>query len=110
MKLLLDENVDYDFKFLLPEHDARHVDDFEWKGLTNGKLLDAAEARDIDVIVTADKNFQFQQNIASRRLALVVLDVHPKNLANLTACAPELRSELPKMVPGNVYVIQQPEN
>ena len=67
MKLLLDENVDYDFKFLLPEYDARHVDDFGWKGLTNGKLLDTAEAHDIDVVVTADKNLQFQQNIARRK-------------------------------------------
>ncbi len=108
MKVLLDENVDFDFKFLLPEHDVRHIDDMEWKGLTNGNLLDAAESADFQVIVTADKNFQFQQNLSKRNLALAVLDVHPKNLANLTAVAPELRSKLPEMQVGKVYVIPMP--
>ena len=107
MKLLLDENVDYDFKFLFPDHDARHVDDLGWKGLTNGKLLDAAERGAFEVIITTDKNFQFQQNIAKRNLALLVLDIHPKNLTNLAACAPQMRSELPQMSPGNIYRILQ---
>jgi hypothetical protein len=36
-------------------------------------LLDAAEASGFDVFVTADKNMRYQQNLASRRIALVVL-------------------------------------
>lgn len=44
-----------------------------WHRLANGKLLDAAEADGFDVFVTADKGFQFQQNLAMRRIGIVVL-------------------------------------
>ena len=41
--------------------------------LENGELLMAAEAAEFDVIVTSDQNIQYQQNLAGRKLALVVL-------------------------------------
>jgi hypothetical protein len=36
-------------------------------------LLDAAEAAGFEVLVTTDKNLPHQQNLAQRRLAIVVL-------------------------------------
>jgi hypothetical protein len=36
-------------------------------------LLAAAEQAVFDVVVTADKNMRYQQNLAGRRIALVVL-------------------------------------
>lgn len=44
-----------------------------WDKLTNGELLMKAEQAGFDVLVTADKNMRFQQNLAGRRIALVVL-------------------------------------
>jgi|SRR5579864_1473436 len=44
-----------------------------WDRLTNGMLLDAAEASDIDVLITADQNMRYQQNLTGRRIAIVVL-------------------------------------
>jgi hypothetical protein len=44
-----------------------------WDRLLNGDLLDAAETAGFDVLVTADKNIRYQQNLASRRIAMVVL-------------------------------------
>jgi hypothetical protein len=41
--------------------------------LRNGDLLDAAEAAGFDVLVTTDKNIQYQQDLTSRKIALVVL-------------------------------------
>ncbi len=41
--------------------------------LRNGELLDAAEAAQFDVFVTTDRNLRFQQNLAGRRIAIVVL-------------------------------------
>ena len=41
--------------------------------LENGELLDAAEAAGFEVFVTADKNIRHQQNLTSRKIALVVL-------------------------------------
>jgi hypothetical protein len=41
--------------------------------LSNGELLQEAEQAGFDVLVTADKNMRYQQNLAARRIALVVL-------------------------------------
>lgn len=51
---------------------SRHA---HWDGdrLTNGELLVAAEAAGFDVLVTPDQNIRNQQNLAARRIALVVL-------------------------------------
>ena len=41
------------------------------RGLENGALLDAAAA--FEILVTADKNMRYQQNLAGRKIAVVVL-------------------------------------
>jgi len=41
--------------------------------LKNGDLLQAAEAAAFDVVVTSDKGIRYQQNMAGRKIALVVL-------------------------------------
>jgi len=44
-----------------------------WDALTNGALLKQAEEAGFDVVLTADKNMRYQQNLQGRRIALVVL-------------------------------------
>ena len=43
-----------------------------WAGIKNGELLRLAEDG-FDVFVTVDRNLGFQQNLARRRIAVVVL-------------------------------------
>jgi hypothetical protein len=44
-----------------------------WSMLKNGALLDAAEQGGFTVLVTTDSNLRYQQNLAIRRIAIVVL-------------------------------------
>jgi hypothetical protein len=44
-----------------------------WDTLTNGDLLSVGESAGFDVLLTADKNMRYQQNLAGRKIALVVL-------------------------------------
>jgi len=44
-----------------------------WDTLSNGDLLAEAERAGFDVFLTADKNIRYQQNLAARRIAVVVL-------------------------------------
>ena len=44
-----------------------------WDELENGELLTAAEAAGFEVLVTTDKNLSYQQNLAGRKIGLVVL-------------------------------------
>ena len=41
--------------------------------LRNGELLDAAETAGFDVFVTTDRNLRYQQNLAGRKIAIIVL-------------------------------------
>ena len=43
-----------------------------WEQLENGELLDSAEAAGFHVLVTTDKNLRYQQNLAGRKIAIVV--------------------------------------
>ena len=43
-----------------------------WSSLANGDLLREAEAR-FDVLITTDHNLRYQQNLAGRRLTILVL-------------------------------------
>ena len=44
-----------------------------WDTLDNGTLLDAAERAGIDLLLTTDRRIRYQQNLAGRRIAIVVL-------------------------------------
>jgi hypothetical protein len=44
-----------------------------WDTLRNGDLLTLAEAAGFDVLLTTDKNMRYQQNLAGRKIAIVVL-------------------------------------
>ena len=45
----------------------------DWDRLSNGALLKAAEAAGIDLLLTTDQRIRYQQNLKSRRIAIVVL-------------------------------------
>jgi hypothetical protein len=57
----------------LKGHSVTEARDLGWDRLSNGDLLDAAEAAGFEVFVTADKNLRYQQNLAARKLAIVVI-------------------------------------
>ena len=44
-----------------------------WDRLTNGELIEAAEAAGFELLLTTDKNMRYQQNLKGRKLAFVVI-------------------------------------
>jgi hypothetical protein len=59
-------------RFLLG-HTIIKAKDRGWNTLSNGDLLAEAEQAGFDLLLTADKNMRYQQNLGGRRIALVVL-------------------------------------
>ena len=55
------------------EHSVDRLAERGWAELENGQLLRAAEDEEYEVIVTTDQNIRYQQNLAGRRIAIVVL-------------------------------------
>jgi len=47
--------------------------EYGWDTVSNGELLTVAEAAGFDVLITTDKNIRYQQNLAGRKIAIVVL-------------------------------------
>jgi hypothetical protein len=73
MKIIPDESAPQKLRLLI---DGRHVvvtTWFQgWSGLKNGALLTAAEEAGFDLFITADQELSYQQNLAGRRIALLV--------------------------------------
>lgn len=44
-----------------------------WSNLLNGHLLEAPQQASYDLLITTDQNLRYQQNLAGRRLAIIVL-------------------------------------
>jgi hypothetical protein len=73
LKILLDENLPHDLRPFLAHHEAFTVVHMGWGGVKNGKLLEAADRAEFDVLITGDKTLEYEQNLSHRRIALVAL-------------------------------------
>lgn len=56
----------------LAGHEISTAYEMGWATLSNGDLLAAAE-KSFDALITTDQNLRYQQNLAGRRLAILVL-------------------------------------
>lgn len=73
MRVLFNQGTPAPLRQLLPGHEVSTAYERGWSTLRNGELLAAAEAERFEVLVTTDKNLKYQQNLASRAIAIVVL-------------------------------------
>lgn len=73
MRILLDESVPVQVGKALNEHQVSTAVQMGWQGIGNGELLDRAEADGFELLIVADKNFQHQQNLKGRRIAILEL-------------------------------------
>jgi hypothetical protein len=60
-------------RYLIDHHTVTEARARGWEQLDNGQLLTVAEAAGFEVLVTTDKNIRYQQNLESRKIAIVVL-------------------------------------
>lgn len=74
MRILLDESVPQKLRLLIGDGHGVETTAFRgWSGLKNGALLEAAEGAGFDLFLTADQELAYQQNLAGRRIAVIVL-------------------------------------
>jgi hypothetical protein len=72
-EILLDESVPVQVRNALSTHQVSTAVEMGWQGIGNGELIGRAEAGGFDLLFIADKNFQYQQNLKSRRIAILEL-------------------------------------
>ena len=103
MKLLFDQGTPAPLRNHLPEHSADTLAEKGWSEKDNGELLDLAEREGYQILVTTDQNLRHQQNLAGRRIGIVVL------LANawprVRQHTPEIREAISAVGPGEVVEV-----
>ena len=72
MRIIFDENVPLPLRQFFPSHEVTSVQLEGWAGIENGDLIRQVEHR-FDVLILADKNLRYQQNLSTRTIALVEL-------------------------------------
>lgn len=73
MRVLFDHGTPRGLIRTLPGHTITTAQAEGWDKLDNGALLDAAERAGMDLLLTTDRRIRYQQNLASRKIAIVVL-------------------------------------
>jgi predicted nuclease of predicted toxin-antitoxin system len=106
MRILIDECAPKALKRVLADagHECRTVQEAGWAGKKNGELLSVAE-NDFDVLVTVDTNLRYQQNLAGRKIAIVVLQSSSNRLDYLRQHFPACVQAIEKIKPGEVVLV-----
>lgn len=75
-----------------------------WSGRQNGELLSLAETA-FDVLVAVDTNLLYQQDLAGRKAAIVVLQSPSRRLDDLRQFFPARVLAAEKLKPGEIVQI-----
>lgn len=107
MKLLLDENIPKQLKNELSIYEVSTVQEMGWTGKTNGELLALMISYGFDVLITADKNLQNQQNFRKFPIPVLILHVKLLTYQHVTKLLPELKTKLTQQLPEGPTVISE---
>ena len=109
MKVLLDECVTRKLKSRLPNHSVATVREMQWNGLRNGNLMRVAVEAGFDVLLTIDKNLEYQQNLKSFDIIVAVFDVKDNKVPYYEPFLSIFERQLPSLTKGAAYRIGKPD-
>ena len=103
MRVLFDTCVPRPLRKSLPGFDVKTTQEMGWDRLRNGDLIEIAE-QGFEALITSDRNLQYQQNLASRKLGVIVLPTN--HLPSVLRLAPKIALALSELSPGKVVEIE----
>jgi hypothetical protein len=77
MRIRFDQGVPRGLTASLRGHEVTEARKLGWERISNSDLLKLREAAGFDVLLTTDKNVRYQQNLADRKISIVVLGNSP---------------------------------
>jgi hypothetical protein len=101
MRVLLDECFPRGLRKELSGHEVKTVREAGWAGVKNGALMERA-AKQFDVLLTVDRNLEYQQNFAGVALAVIVIDTPSNDIDVLRPLMPAVREAIEKAKPGTI--------
>jgi hypothetical protein len=103
MRILLDECAPRPLKRELGDYGT--VVEMGWAGNKNGALLQLMNQEGFTVLLTADQNLRYQQNLQQAGVAVIVLVAPSNRLSDLLPLMPTVRNVLSTIMPGEVIEI-----
>jgi hypothetical protein len=97
VRILLDQGTPVPLRTILAGHEVSTAYELGWSTLSNGELLLAAETR-FELFVTTDQSLRYQQNLAGRRLSILVLPT--TNWIQIREHADAIQRETISLAPG----------
>jgi len=104
MRILLDESVPGRLGPLLIGHAVTTVQLRGWSSIKNGKLL-ALAAGEFDVVLTADKGMEYQQNLAALPVAVLIVLARSNRMQDMLPAVPWILRALGELVPGTLVKV-----
>ena len=106
MRILFDQGVPKGLAASLRGHHVTQARALGWERISNGVLLKLAEESGFDLILTTDKNVRYQQNLADRKISIVVLGRSPWWLVR--RCLPVIFAVVNAATPGSYEEVDIP--
>jgi predicted nuclease of predicted toxin-antitoxin system len=107
VKILLDENLPHELRHFLPRHDVSTTAFMGWAGVKNGELLRRAAADGFDVLITADRGMEYEQNVGSLPVAVLQLKAGGTKMVDLMPLVPEMLDALFTLKPRTFVRLPQ---
>jgi hypothetical protein len=104
MRALFDNGTPRGVAAALTDHVVEEARAHGWDTLSNGELLDTAEAAGFNVFVTTDRNLRYQQNLTGRKIAVVVLSKARWRLIKVRL--PEIAAAVAGALPGSFVEVE----
>ncbi|NBR84646.1 MAG: hypothetical protein EBS84_02275 [Proteobacteria bacterium] len=98
MNVLFDGCVPRPLRGFLVSHIVKTAPELGWGALKNGDLLRVAEEQ-FDLLLTADQNLRYQQNLKGRRIAVLVLPTNDWTV--LRKHTERIAAAVAEMTPGS---------
>lgn len=89
----------------LPGHEVKMVAESGWAGVKNGELLRLAAQR-FDVLLTVDRNLEYQQNFLGAEIAVVVVHAPSNDIVALQPLMPRVLEAIPTAPRGKVTNVE----
>ncbi len=78
-----------------------------WSGIKNGKLMTLCTQHSFDILLTIDKNLQYQQNLDKYSVTIVVFNCLTSKVEELVMFLPAFRTQLISFKKHKAYLIDK---
>jgi hypothetical protein len=105
IRTLLDECAPRPLKRELSDYEIRTVVKMGWAGNKSSALLRLMNQESSTVLLAADQNLRYQQNLQQAGVAVIGLVASSNRLADLVPLVPDVRSILSTIAAGEVIEV-----